>query len=82
MSDTGNLSEIAEAMPLAGGVADDKTVLDTLHSWLVTVDHKKLGLMYILYGLGFMLIGGLEAALIRLQLMAPGLHLVGPQGFN
>ena len=82
MNDTSNLGEMAGGMPLAARAADEETILDALHSWLVTVDHKKLGLMYIIYGLVFLVIGGLEAALIRLQLIAPGLHLVGPQAFN
>ena len=40
-------------------------------SWLFTVDHKKLGLMYGATALFFFIIGGLEAVLIRLQLAAP-----------
>jgi len=40
-------------------------------SWLFTVDHKKLGLMYGATALFFFIVGGLEAVLIRLQLAAP-----------
>ena len=40
-------------------------------SWLFTVDHKKLGLMYGAVALFFFLVGGIEALLIRLQLAAP-----------
>ncbi|MDP2291888.1 MAG: cytochrome ubiquinol oxidase subunit I, partial [Actinomycetota bacterium] len=40
-------------------------------SWLFTVDHKKLGIMYGVVALFFFLVGGLEALLIRLQLAAP-----------
>ena len=36
--------------------------------WTLSVDHKKLGIMYICAGMVFFLIGGLEAALMRLQL--------------
>jgi len=32
---------------------------ETLHEWVITVDHKKLGLMYIGMGLLFLLIGGI-----------------------
>ena len=39
--------------------------------WLTTVDHKKIGIMYFFAGGFFFLIGGLEALLIRLQLMVP-----------
>ena len=35
-----------------------RPLVDTLHGWVTTVDHKRLGLMYILYALVFLLIGG------------------------
>src|SRR4051812_30735769 len=37
-------------------------------SWLFTVDHRKLGIMYGVAALGFFVVGGLEALLIRAQL--------------
>jgi len=40
-------------------------------SWLFTVDHKKLGIMYGVVAMFFFLVGGVEALLIRLQLAAP-----------
>ncbi len=40
-------------------------------SWVFTVDHKKLGIMYGAVALFFFLVGGVEALLIRLQLAAP-----------
>jgi cytochrome c oxidase subunit 1 len=54
----------------------------TLHDWFVTVDHKKLGILYILYALVFLLIGGIEATIVRVQLMVPNNHFVSPQVFN
>jgi len=54
----------------------------TLHDWVVTVDHKKLGILYILYALIFLLIGGIEATIVRVQLMVPNNHFVSPQVFN
>ncbi len=66
----------------ASSAPSDKTVLDHIHSWLVTVDHKKLGLMYIMYGLTFFVVAGLEATAIRIQLAAPNLHFISPQAFN
>ena len=56
--------------------------LETLHDWIATVDHKKIGLMYIGYALVFLVIAGLEAVLIRLQLAIPQNSLVTPQVFN
>jgi cytochrome c oxidase subunit 1 len=66
----------------AGPITAGKPVLSYLHEWVVTVDHKKLGIMYILYALFFLVVGGVEAMLIRLQLAVPNNHLIGPQAFN
>jgi cytochrome c oxidase subunit I len=56
--------------------------VDRLHEWVATVDHKKLGVMYILYALVFLLIGGAEATIMRIQLIVPHNHFVSPQVFN
>src|SRR6266567_8957855 len=56
--------------------------LDVVYEWISTVDHKKIGLMYIAYALVFLLIAGLEAVLIRIQLAVPNNHFVSPQVFN
>jgi cytochrome c oxidase subunit 1 len=53
-----------------------------LMDWLTTVDHKKIGILYMLAGGFFFLIGGIEAILIRLQLMAPNLSVVDAQTYN
>src|SRR5262245_38967835 len=37
-------------------------------SWFTTVDHKKIGILYVATALVFFVLGGLEALLIRLQL--------------
>src|SRR6202045_1702160 len=55
---------------------------DRLHDWVVTVDHKKLGILYILYGLVFLIIGGIEAMIMRIQLIVPHNHFVSPEIFN
>ena len=56
--------------------------LDRVHEWIVTVDHKKLGLMYVCYGLLFLVVGGVEATAMRIQLALPNNHFVSPQTFN
>ena len=56
--------------------------LDVLHDWVTTVDHKKIGLMYIAYALIFLVIAGIEALLMRIQLAIPNNHFVSPQTFN
>ena len=53
-----------------------------LYSWVATVDHKRLGLMYVVSALMFFVIAGLMAFVIRLQLMFPNNHLVGPDTYN
>jgi cytochrome c oxidase subunit I len=53
-----------------------------LYSWVATVDHKRLGLMYIVSALLFFVIAGIMATVIRLQLIVPNNHLVGPDTFN
>jgi len=56
--------------------------LDWVYEWVSSTDHKKIGLMYIAYGLIFLLIGGLQATLMRIQLAVPNNHFVSPQVFN
>jgi cytochrome c oxidase subunit 1 len=56
--------------------------LGVMYEWLTTVDHKRIGLMYIVYALTFLFIGGVEAMLMRIQLAVPNNHFVSPQVFN
>ena len=53
-----------------------------LHELVVTVDHKKLGLMYIGTALLFLVVSGSMAAVIRTQLAIPSNTVVSPQVFN
>jgi cytochrome c oxidase subunit 1 len=53
-----------------------------LHEWLVTVDHKRLGILYIATALFFFAVGGILAALMRLQLAYPNGSIVPPEVFN
>ncbi len=53
-----------------------------IYEWITTVDHKKIGLMYIFYALIFLIIAGIEALLIRIQLAVPNNHFLSPQVFN
>ncbi|HEY1013897.1 MAG TPA: cytochrome c oxidase subunit I [Herpetosiphonaceae bacterium] len=50
--------------------------------WITTVDHKKIGIMYLVTALVFFVIGGLEALLVRLQLGAPENTLLTPEAYN
>ncbi|MBX5465925.1 MAG: cytochrome c oxidase subunit I [Firmicutes bacterium] len=53
-----------------------------LWSWLTTVDHKRIGMMYIGTSLLFLIAGGVEAVIIRLQLARPDNHLVSAYLYN
>jgi cytochrome c oxidase subunit I len=55
---------------------------DGLISWVGSVDHKQIGIMYIVTTLFFFLVGGLEALVMRLQLAAPDNHVVSPQAYD
>ncbi|MFP3901462.1 MAG: cytochrome c oxidase subunit I [Acidimicrobiia bacterium] len=51
-------------------------------SWLTTIDHKRIGIMYGAAALGFFALGGIEAFLIRLQLTAPEGQLYSADLYN
>ncbi len=53
-----------------------------LVGWLTTVDHKKIGFLYGLFALAFLLVGGSEALMIRLQLMVPNNTVLTAQQYN
>src|SRR3984893_13365432 len=51
-------------------------------AWLSTVDHKRIGILYLLAGLFFFVVGGLEALVMRLQLAVPNNHFLQPNTYN
>ncbi|MCI3950249.1 MAG: putative cytochrome c oxidase subunit I/subunit [Acidimicrobiales bacterium] len=51
-------------------------------SWLTTVDHKRIGIMYGVSAMAFFAIGGLEALIIRAQLAQPNGQVVDEQTYN
>jgi cytochrome c oxidase subunit I len=54
----------------------------TLHGFLSTVDHKKLGIRYLITAMVFMLAGGVEALIVRLQLSVPNATVLSPEGYD
>ncbi|MFA6542448.1 MAG: cbb3-type cytochrome c oxidase subunit I, partial [Bacteroidota bacterium] len=50
--------------------------------WLLTVDHKRIGLMYLYTMMFFFTIAVFFGFLIRLELLTPGRTIVGPQTYN
>jgi cytochrome c oxidase subunit 1 len=76
----------SDSVPISGSInlerTSRRTWLETVHEWVITVDHKKLGLMYIALALLFLVIGGIEAMVMRLQLAVPHASFVSPEVFN
>src|ERR1700732_3304987 len=66
----------------AGTRIAPRPFVDKLHEWVTTVDHKRIGILYVAYGLTFLMVGGIEATVMRLQLIRPHNDLVTPQVFN
>jgi cytochrome c oxidase subunit 1 len=76
------MSVLADTMASRRGAGAHRPLLAVLHEWVVTVDHKRLGVMYVVSGLVFLVVAGLEASAMRLQLAWSGLHVVPPGTFN
>jgi cytochrome c oxidase subunit I len=73
---------IEQRIPLGAEGSVSLPLLGRIHEWVVTVDHKRLGLMYITGGLVFFIVAGLQAVTIRMQLAIPNAGFVSPQMFN
>src|SRR5437764_851505 len=69
-----------ERQPL--GVFRRPTAKTGWRSWITTVDHKKIGILYGGTALAFFAIGGLEALLIRAQLAQPNGQVLSPEAYN
>ncbi|HET9743482.1 MAG TPA: cytochrome c oxidase subunit I [Terriglobales bacterium] len=54
----------------------------TFYGWLSTVDHKKLGVRYLVTAFIFLIIGGVEALIMRIQLARPNQSLLSPETYN
>jgi cytochrome c oxidase subunit I len=55
---------------------------NTVWGWITTVDHKRIGKLYLFTSLAFFILGGLEALLIRTQLIVPNAGFISAQRFN
>src|SRR5258708_13330833 len=72
---TDSISTLRADMP-------SRPLVAKLHEWVTTVDHKRLGILYIVYALVFLVIGGIEATIMRIQLIRPHNNFVSPDVFN
>jgi cytochrome c oxidase subunit 1 len=81
MATTTSVPDIDEAtgeLPPGRG----RILVEYLHGWITTVDHKRLGILYISSALVFMVVAGLEAAVMRWQLAAPNNDVVSAETYN
>src|ERR1700755_2566227 len=72
----------SNAITIPGIRVEGKPWVEALHEWVTTVDHKRLGILYILSSVLFLAIGGVEALIIRIQLIHSHNDFVSPQVFN
>src|SRR5690348_6029304 len=54
----------------------------TIRGWFGTVDHKELGIRYLVTAFIFLLVGGIEALLVRIQLSRPDMAFLSPEAYN
>ena len=73
-------ADTAPTEPL--GVFTRPTSMTGWRSWITTVDHKKIGIMYGATALVFFAVGGLEALLIRAQLAQPNGQVLTEEAYN
>ena len=77
MNQSIQIPEPASALP-GIGVSSDQGLLQ----WISSVDHKMIGIMYLLIALIFFLMGGAEALLMRIQLAQPVNHFLTPEAYD
>jgi len=76
------MSTLDQSLSQPRSVEISVPLLTQLHGWVTTIDHKRLGVMYICAGLLFFVIAGAEACIMRAQLLFPDNDLIGPDFFN
>jgi cytochrome c oxidase subunit I len=59
-----------------------KASRSSLLSWILTVDHKRIGVLYLVSASLFLVLGGLEALLMRVQLAQPDSKFLNPDAYN
>ena len=69
-------------MATATQVAAQPAAYSGVWSWITTVDHKRIGILYGVSALVFFLIAGIEALIMRLQLATPNAQVVSAETFN
>jgi cytochrome c oxidase subunit I len=62
--------------------ASGSSYVDAAYAWITTVDHKRIGILYLVTSLGFFLLAGLGALLMRTQLAVPNARVLSPDVYN
>ncbi len=70
------------ASPTYTTAARTEAVDNSVWSWLTTVDHKRIGALYLVSAIFFFIVGGLEASIMRAQLMRPNGNLISADMYN
>ncbi len=71
------------SLPQSSYIRDNsRTFIDWLKSWLLTVDHKRIAILYLLSINFFFLLGGLAATLVRVELITPAGDLMSSDVYN
>jgi cytochrome c oxidase subunit 1 len=79
------MENVMATVPVISSALPERTYLNNeygLKSWLLTLDHKRIALLYLFSTSFFFVIGGVMAALIRLNLLTPGGELVSADTYN
>src|SRR5665213_1685216 len=75
-------SVAAEAPALADKLHGLWETAPGLYGWLATVDHKDIGIRYIITAFAFLIAGGVEALIFRAQISWSNLHLLTPEQYD
>ena len=76
---------VPKQSPLSGALKGARHVAadyGSIWSWIATVDHKRIGILYGVSAFVFFVIGGVEALLLRVQLAQPDGAFLDPDAYN
>jgi cytochrome c oxidase subunit I len=72
----------AVALPQLAGDRVEREARPGWLGWVTTTDHKRVGVLYLVTAFAFLLVGGVEALLMRTQLAVPDNTLLTPERYN
>ncbi len=75
------MSEASQSHATITSLADIKEYRGLL-SWVASIDHKQIGIMYVVSAYFFLFVGVVEALIMRLQLIRPNNHLISPETYD